>query len=475
MNNLDGLKDLAYKPYWGVIFFGASLVLLASKLIYGLANVDTYFHLRVGQEILKGNWSPGNMGHFNSADNEEWVSTQWISQTVLAFIYENMGGYAGLVIFMGLFLIAFTATVYYILRKHTTGLIAGLLTFAFLWAHFSWVSLRPQMLSFLLIMITAHLWIQASRNGTIPWLTIPLMALWPNLHGIWIAGLANIAVFTIAYSLDRGWRGKQWLVLLGSVFATFCNPEGWRLWEGVVSVTSRGGVLLDEWGPPDYMTVHSGLAFLMLALMVVFLARAKPQNWTIISVAVMAIGWAIWSSRSMAFSSLMVALVIAVLIGGAVKVRRWEWSSMAAGAVGVFAILLLVFPTQADSLRAAGIAPWVTSILDAASSETEETPVLTSHTVANYALFANPTVPMPIHGYLDAFTSDELTRMQTIWDVDLGYEFALEETKAKHAILQDGNILVAGLKKEGWEVQHVDEGWVYMTAPNVDKLTPPAA
>ncbi|HEX5691850.1 MAG TPA: hypothetical protein VFX76_17665, partial [Roseiflexaceae bacterium] len=141
------------------------------------------------------------------------------------------------------------------------------------------------------------------------WLLPPLMALWVNMHGAFVLGLAMIGITFAGEALrrrttDDGQRASSSPVpssqfsVLGSRFsvlgslalwgaltalATLLNPRGYGVLAYVRNLVGSSSVtqLVEEWAPPTIRDVDgSGLIFFvfLIALVVVLIyARRKPD------------------------------------------------------------------------------------------------------------------------------------------------------------------------------------------------------
>jgi hypothetical protein len=93
-------------------------------------------------------------------------------------------------------------------------------------------SARPQFLAFPIMVLWLGEMLESRRQGrALSWLLLPLMALWANLHGSFILGLALLGPFGLEALIDK-WHSsplvvRDWaLVSLGVLFAALINPTG---------------------------------------------------------------------------------------------------------------------------------------------------------------------------------------------------------------------------------------------------------
>ena len=128
-----------------------------------LSNTDTYFHLRFGHEFLTGNWSLTNPGSVTTFGTHDWVPTQWLPQIVMAQV-EDWFGLAGVAWLSGLIYISLAVTLWSIARRHASPLVAAPVTVVAILAAADGMSMRPQVLSYLLIAVTTEAWLLRART-----------------------------------------------------------------------------------------------------------------------------------------------------------------------------------------------------------------------------------------------------------------------------------------------------------------------
>src|SRR5881392_3103638 len=175
------------------------LVSLVVNTARPLANTDTYFHLRFGHEFLHG-WSlrqPGSVSTFATAD---WVPTQWLSEVVMAKT-EDWFGLAGVAWLSGLLEILLFLGVYAAARGRAEPLVAMPVTAVALYSMQSGLSMRPQVISYLMAALVVATWLRTLDDGRVRWWLVPLVWLWAMLHGMWPVALMVGALATIGLAL----------------------------------------------------------------------------------------------------------------------------------------------------------------------------------------------------------------------------------------------------------------------------------
>src|SRR5262249_15764782 len=119
------------------------------------------------------------------------------------------------------------------------------------------VQFRPQLFTFMLTaamlaLLTRYLY----RGSARLWLAIPMMALWANLHGGFIIGLAILFFFFAAGAL-RGILvsggphrpAMPFAIALCASVATFANPYGIGIWQAVLRALGNPHTrtIIDDW------------------------------------------------------------------------------------------------------------------------------------------------------------------------------------------------------------------------------------
>lgn len=439
-------------PYAAFLGMAVLFYVLTYFAAFGLSNADTYFHLRVGEEIYSGQWRPWDMGHFNALDNANWSSTQWLSQWGLAATY-NLGGYHLLVALDALLYLLLAFGIYYILRSYTAPIVACLLAVSYVAAHLATFSLRPQMISFFLILLTTHIWLQAAKKKSIPWMLIPIFLLWPNFHGMWIAGLFNSLVIAIVYAIQAGWRDnlKILYIPLAAFFVTLLNPVGPKIWTSVISITSLAtGAEWDEWGAPDYAAFPYVIAFAALLLTIILMAGQRSATPVEITILALSIGWALYSQRSAPFAMLMFLPLLASALAPSKKIPNFSLKEKnIVAALAVVMLISLGARIPSDPTEAIGVDPWVSAKL---TELPKNTTVYTDFHVGSFALQTAPQINLPVHGYADAFTPDEINRLYSLIGLKPGWPEVLRKIGATYALWPTDHPITYALRQEGWLV-----------------------
>ncbi len=205
-------------------------------------------------------------------EGRPWVTQAWLGDVLLRLVY-GWGGLNGLAVFSAL-CIALTLRLLFtrMTRDGVPWLAAGFWTFlAAMGTSPSWVT-RPNLFTFPALVLVVDL-CERFHRGAIParktlWL-LPIFALWPNLHGGFLAGILVLGVTSLVESAtallasDLGrrrasrWRLRWWTVLGAGLFvATLLNPYGigLHLWNlRMLRDPFIQSQSTTEWLPPNFL------------------------------------------------------------------------------------------------------------------------------------------------------------------------------------------------------------------------------
>ncbi len=204
---------------------------------------------------------------------EPWMSSSWLSQVLYAVSYESLG-WAGPVILTSLAIGATVTIFMYLFADYLDPTRAILLvTLAVLESATHFLA-RPHMLAFpFMVAFLGGLLAAADRRSAPSWWLLPVLALWANLHGGFVLGLALIgpigleALWTCERK-DRVRLAMRWALFgIAAVVACCCTPYGWNTLIGAAKILSLGKLLsmIWEWMPANFAT-WSFFEFTLLGL-----------------------------------------------------------------------------------------------------------------------------------------------------------------------------------------------------------------
>jgi hypothetical protein len=448
------------------------LSLLTLKASWPLSNFDTYFHLRFGYEFLHG-WSLRHPGEISTFGTAHWVPTQWLPEIIMAKM-EAWFGLGGVAWFSGVQMLLYGATLYWAGRRFADPMVAAPLMAVAIVASNDVLSMRPQIVSFVLVSVTATLWLRWRPENRLPWILVPLTWFWATYHGMWPLGIVISLTAGVGWLIDHSVATgrierrdlRVLLIPLLQIVVAGLTPVGPDLFKAVLLVNSRSQYF-SEWAPPDF-TQKTSLAVLLLFTLAV-LPRLRTGNipWQQGALIWLGLGFMVYSHRTVpAAAALLVPLAaIAVSGGRSQRVPRWEWAAIAGFCVAALTVLALVVGHTAD--KPPSQPSWVQGQLGGLPNGT---PFYAEETWSGYLMWRYPNLDLVTHGYGDVFTDAELRRNQEIADVVPGWDVDLRKTGVTEALLAPTNRLAYALQAAGWTTVRSSSDAVLLAAPS-DWLT----
>ncbi len=269
---------------------------------------------------------------------------------------EDWFGLAGVAWLSGLLYLTLSFGLWVIARRHASPLVAAPVTLVAILAAAPGMSMRPQILSYLLIAVTTEAWLSTRKDQKVRWWLVPLAWLWAMVHGMWPVGIIIGIVAVVGIALDRAVPPRKWLQLAAipalSVVVTALTPVGPALFSAVLEVNSRGQYF-SEWHSPDFREPNGIALLVLIGVMLIRLGRKHTaMSWTELLLMGLAGGWALYTQRTVSVAAMMLVPLVAGALQSALPerlpVRRWEVLSIVAGAVACLTVLAVLVPRTAD-------------------------------------------------------------------------------------------------------------------------------
>jgi hypothetical protein len=441
-----------------------TLVALVVNTARPLTNTDTYFHLRFGQEFLAG-WSLRHPGSVSTFATRPWVPTQWLSEILMART-QQWFGLAGLAFLSGVLEIALLVALYVVARRRADAWAAMPVTAVALWTMQYGLSMRPQVVSYLLVAVVTGAWLQTADDRKVRWWLVPVVWLWAMLHGMWPVALAISGVAVVGLALDRTplpvlLRAAG--VTLASAVAAALTPVGPALYGAIAAVGSRRSYFV-EWQRLEWFSWEAlGIAVLVVAVLVGCWRRGDVA-WTEVLLVVLAVALAVWSRRTVPVAAAMLTPLAAGalqgLAGRRTPVDRRERVTVTACVAAAVAVLAVAVPFTSDDLPAQP--SWADPSLSALPRGTK---VLDDWGLGGYLMWRHPQLDLMMHGYGDTFTTAELDRNERLLGLAPGWESDLRDSGARVAVLRPSALADALVDREHWVVEHSSPDLVMLRAP----------
>jgi hypothetical protein len=439
---------------------GALFVMLFARAAQAPAQNDTWWHLRAGRDIWRGvlptveRWSYTARGH-------AWPDHEWLSEAIFSALHR-IGGMPLLALLVACVMTTTFALVWRLMVGPV--LRRGALVFLTLPVTLIVASLRPQVFSLLLLVVTVTLLARAR----FAWLPLVFL-LWANLHGaVVVGGVVVAAVFVTAALWDRA----QVRPLLGwgalAAAATFLTPLGTGIVGLVFGMSNEVDIV--EW-EPAWRAMPAGLVFGVVAVLtivaVVVTARRRALTWTdrvLVASAAATLPLAVRYSRVM---PMFVVIALPLLA------RGWEaWRPARARLDDqrvVHGVLLgVVVVVAAAWVGAAWTGPNVALDWEplpagaVAAVRACDGRVYNTFDDGAFLLWFAPDVPVFIDSRVDPYP-DALLRDHIRNEASGHYRATFDRYGITCAFVPQVSATAHALQRDGWRVTYADDRWVVLS------------
>jgi len=207
-----------------------------------LGDCDTGYHIRAGEYIIETLLIPKQDIFSFISPPLSWTAHEWLSEVIMAMAHQSFG-LNGVVIFFSLIISLVYYLLFKILRKNNDDIIIVifLVLLVLTASQIHWLG-RPHIFSLLLILIWYHLLEEYQYNHkNYLYLFPPIMLLWVNLHGGFLAGfiligiylLGNVFKFITLEGNEKNTHKKKvkYLALItgGCILVSLINPYGYHI------------------------------------------------------------------------------------------------------------------------------------------------------------------------------------------------------------------------------------------------------
>lgn len=449
---------------------GVFLAAVARQGVQAISDPDTFWHLRLGHDILDTRSVKTVTGPWSSLSDQPWVPTQWLTEAVLAFA-EDVGGLPAVAWLFTIALLVLVLLVHQLARQGSDAVPAAFTTGLTIVAMSASLSPRPHLMTYLLLCATLIAWQRTAEDLRPRWWLTPLTWVWAMSHGMWFVGpLVGLAVVT-GLVLDRRVDRSQVLRLVAvpvaSIAAAAFTPVGPDLLGAPVAVAGVGA-FITEWQPPSFRSPGPAAAALMVAVVVTAWARSPRRvPWVHIALLALAGGWILLATRTVALGALIACPLVAATLQDLMARehrlpnRRETWS------LGVVAGVIACMSAVAVPSTAAN----PEGVPSALAQELDDLPagavVLNAYELGGWLRWKHPDLEPVVDGMSEAYSVEHLQGFGRVQAMAAGWETTFDEWNPAAALVLDRSPLATALaERRGWtEVAH-DEGYVLLEPPH---------
>ncbi len=443
----------------------AVFVIAAAKPV---GDPDTFWHIAAGDH-LRATWTFNGPDPWSTMSSQPWRLHEWLPELAMSVMRQALG-LPGVSWLLPLAAAAFALAAWRAVRSEASLLVSSIVMALTVLALGISLSLRPQMVSFTLAVITTHAWLGTARDGRARWWLIPLTWLWACCHGMWFVGPAVGAVSLLGILLDGRVRGRAWLRLavvpVGSVVAAALTPVGPGLLLSPVAVREMTQ-FVEEWRSPS-LTDLSFVSFLVLAgatMLVWSRARSRP-GWTSLLLLATAAGFALAYARTIPVGAAVLAPVAAAALHAPTGLAREPMRrAEVALTLGLTVVALLIAAVLAPTRGA--VPAWGPNDLDTAiAALPADTVVCNDYGSGGWLIYAHPNVRPAIDGRTEVYAVDYVRAYLGFATGSPGWQSYLGRTSCHWALLPTGLPVTEALTAQaGWKVADRGADYVLLRAP----------
>lgn len=457
-------------PRWMPFLLVLGLLGMAARQGFRrIGDPDSWWHLRLGNDVWH-NWTniadpPG----WTPFATQHWLATEWLPE-VVAGRAEHIFGLPGVVWLFCAALVATVAVLYLVCRSEADTLVSAIATLAAFLGMSATLTPRPQMVSFILLLVVTRAWLRTTRDLRPRWWLIPLSWLWACSHGFWVAGITVGAVVVAGLLLDHRIWGVSARKLLAipalSVLAAAFTPAG----PALLLTPFRVGVItkfITEWGPPSIHDLSPAATAVMIGVVALRWARGRQTEWTRVGLLLTATCWALVSARTVTLAAAMTAPLLAaalqsMLPRSRLRIGRGEVGGLAAAAGAVLGAVAFLLPGSVGT--PAAVPSGLNRTLDHLPAHTV---IFNDSRLGGWLLWAHPSLEPVIDGRSETFTAAHFEGYIGTSQVRAGWERFLQSTDSSYALVEDHSPLATALSERlHWRPMGTDDGYVLLAAPS---------
>jgi hypothetical protein len=243
--------------------FGIYLFLISIACVYYLLNApqviehyDLGWHLAAGDLIRNQGHIPFQDPWSFTSGGRQWFNLSWLWDVFASVLFQHTN-FSGLLLFVvacGAVIAAYLASICLSSGASAIAVCISVFSACLLYPAFVaypniYLSASPNIST----MVFSVIFYGECLKGTRRVLLLPaIMVLWANLHGGFLLGIFIVGIFSAVALLRRDWVHFKiyGLAGVGCFIATFINPLGWHIYEGVACTLGNvAQANITEWWP----------------------------------------------------------------------------------------------------------------------------------------------------------------------------------------------------------------------------------
>jgi hypothetical protein len=461
-----------------------------------IKEVDLYWHIRMGADILENRRLSGDPAWTYGPSDPAWVTTQAGAEVLLHLLY-SLGSWTGVMLLRVVLAAAVTTSVILaataVVRTRRTLPVdrsVALVSIVTALAMVAYVQERPQSLSLLLVPWVGVLLLRVMYADRWPrwWVVGLVVMVWCWFHGAGAIVAPVLIAATVIHALGAGglhWLlpllrslRKGWAVILAAAVAPMVGPLGLGYYPQASRIQEAATMRILEWTPPGANSAVVWLALVLLgmwALSLVRLAATSGRVWRTFRMdMILVIGLLIVmtsAGRYLGLGILLLGPLVArrlaqVWTRPAVRVERIR-PRTAASVVAVVSLVVGVLAVVAAVNVRPVARDYPLQVWRALAEQPDERRALVDYGLGGQAALLGDAV-VSIDGRADRYGGEAIDDYLAMTKGLPGWEDTLARYPGTtDAVIPTSSGLADRLAAQGWTVACVDGSFSWLTAPGI--------
>jgi hypothetical protein len=348
--------------YVFLISFACVFYLTNAPLLLG--NPDLGWHLAAGDLIRDRGAIPFQDPWSFTLGDRQWYNLSWLWDVIASVLlqYTKFSGLTLFVVACGAVIVGYLTSVCLSRGASAVAVCISVFSACLLYPTFptapnSYLAAAPNISTMLFSVIFYGECLKKTR-----WVFVlpAIMLLWANLHGGFLLGLIIVGAFCGAALLKRDWVNFKIYALVGlaCLIATFINPLGWHVYEGLATVLGHfSQSYISEWRSYFWNMEVPGSVPGIIYILIFVALELRSRGFCPIAPESRLLSWlflflGLYEFRYMSFffmfSTVPLALHIDRLLPEQLNDFKVQRSLLAAGIVGACALPLTFVHAEPD-------------------------------------------------------------------------------------------------------------------------------
>jgi hypothetical protein len=469
-----GERSLRWTPPVLVI---ALLVWVAARAVRPIDDPDAWWHLRLGNDLIDQH-SLATPAHWSAFATVSWVPTEPLPEIGSAYV-DRWFGLPGLAVLFAVAATVVVLTIYVICRRFAAPLPAAVATILTVLAASASLTSRPQLVSFVLLLVVVAAWLRTEQDHHTRWWLVPLVWLWSLCHGFWFIGagygLLAVVGFALSRTMPRPVLLRQAAVAVGSFVVVALNPVGLGVLEAPLRVNDTSQYI-QEWQRTD-LTSPAALGALAMVVVTCAAWAVTRADVTLLRLLLLvsAVFWIWYAGRTVAVAGLVVAPLFAAALDRLVQAgdpapatctvpRRSLREVLLLACVGAIACLGVGVAAPHTADRPGDVPTALDLTLDGLPPGTR---VFNAYELGGWIAWRHPDLEQYIDGLITPYSEQHAHDYTVAEATTPGWYDVVRASGAQVALVEERSALAAGLADHGWIARGADAGYVLLARPDL--------